>query len=70
VGTLDNPDLLPPNVHIFTSTKQPWVQLPAGSNVFPEYYEREQIWSASSLERRKTILPLIEAYQATLRGAA
>jgi hypothetical protein len=70
VGTLDNPDLLPPDVHIFAATKQPWVQLPEGSNVFHEYYEREQIWSASSLERRRTILPLIEAYQATRRGAA
>src|SRR5262249_19018848 len=27
VGTLDNPDLLPPDVHIFTSSKQPWVVL-------------------------------------------
>ena len=25
VGTLDNPDLLPPDIHIFTSSKQPWV---------------------------------------------
>jgi hypothetical protein len=70
VGTLDNPDLLPPDVHIFTSTKQPWMQLPKGSNVFPEYYEREHVWSAISLERRTAILPLIEAYQASLRGAA
>ena len=24
VGTLDEPDLLPPDIHIFTSSKQPW----------------------------------------------
>ena len=30
VGTLDNPDLLPPDIHIFTSSKQPWVVLPPG----------------------------------------
>lgn len=30
-----------------------------------ESSEREHVWSASSLERRKAILPLIEAYQAT-----
>lgn len=70
VGTLDNPDLLPPDVHIFTSSKQPWVQLPAGAQVFPEYYEREQVWSAASLQRREALLPLIDAYQATLRGEA
>jgi hypothetical protein len=69
VGTLDNPDLLPPDVHIFTASKQPWVQLPAGVPAFPEYYEREQVWSASSLDRREAILPLIAAYHAS-RGAA
>jgi hypothetical protein len=31
VGTMDNPDLCPPDIHIFTSSKQPWVTLPAGS---------------------------------------
>src|SRR5687768_18270952 len=30
VGTLDNPSLLPPDVHIYTSTKLPWLELPAG----------------------------------------
>ncbi len=30
VGTLDEPDRLPPDIHIFTSTKQPWVVLPSG----------------------------------------
>ena len=28
VGTLDEPDRLPPDIHIFTSSKQPWVVLP------------------------------------------
>ena len=27
VGTLDEPDHLPPDIHIFTSSKQPWVTL-------------------------------------------
>ncbi len=70
VGTLDNPDLLPPDVHIYAASKQPWVQLPAGGHVFREYYEREEVWSSSSLERRKALLPLIEAYQASRRSAA
>ena len=34
VGTLDEPDRLPPDVHIFTSTRQPWVRLPEGAPAF------------------------------------
>jgi hypothetical protein len=30
VGTLDNPDALPPDIHIFTASKQPWIVIPAG----------------------------------------
>ncbi len=70
IGTLDNPDLLPPDVHIFTASKQPWVVLPAGAPAFEEYYERELLWPQASLERRKALLPLIEAYQAAQRSDA
>ncbi len=68
VGTLDNPDLLPPDVHIFTASKQPWVVLPEGTPAFAAYYEREKVWPPESLARRQAILPLIEAYQASLRA--
>jgi hypothetical protein len=70
VGTLDDPDLLPPDVHIFTASKQPWLQLPAAAPAFAEYYDREKVWSAASLARRETLLPLIEAHQASLRRDA
>ena len=70
VGTLDNPDLLPPDVHIFTASKQPWVQLPAGSRAFTGYYDRDHVWSAGSLARRMAILPLIDAYRASRGGTA
>jgi len=53
VGTLDNPDALPPDIHIFTASKQPWVVLPPGTPAVPEYYEREKYWPKESLERRK-----------------
>ena len=56
VGTLDNPDLLPPDVHIFTRSKQPWVVLPAGMPAVEEYYDREKLWPAESLARRKALL--------------
>lgn len=55
VGTLDQPDLLPPDIHIFTASKQPWVVLPAGTPAVAEYYDRAQYWPKASLERRKAI---------------
>jgi hypothetical protein len=56
VGTLDSPDILPPDVHIFTASKQPWVVLPAGTPAFPEFYDRKQLWPAESLARREALL--------------
>lgn len=56
VGTLDEPDRLPPDIHIFTSSKQPWVVLPQGTPAVAEYYDREQYWPQESLERRRALL--------------
>ena len=56
VGTLDTPDALPPDIHIFTASKQPWVQLPADVPAVPEYYDRRQYWPAESLQRREDLL--------------
>lgn len=70
VGTLDRPDDCPPDVHIFTASRQPWVLLPPGVPAFAEYYEREAVWSAAALARREALLPQITAYQATLAPPA
>lgn len=51
VGTLDHADALPPDIHIFTSTKQPWVHLPEDLPIMLEYYNRKELWPTSSLER-------------------
>ncbi|MGZ5272173.1 MAG: GFA family protein [Ramlibacter sp.] len=67
VGTLDQPDLLPPDIHIFTASKQPWVVIPPGAATVPEYYDREQHWPPESLARRQALRPLIEAFQARQR---
>lgn len=67
VGTLDQPDRLPPDIHIFTQSKQPWVQLSGEVPVMAEYYDREQYWPADSLARRQALLPRIAAYQAGRR---
>ena len=53
VGTMDNPDLCPPDIHIFMSSKQPWVTLPPGARAVPEFYDLASTWSAESLERRR-----------------
>jgi hypothetical protein len=66
VGTLDAPDHLRPDIHIFTASKQPWVVLDPGTPAVPEYYEREQHWPAESLARRDVLLPKIEAHRASL----
>jgi hypothetical protein len=67
VGTLDQPDHLPPDIHIFTASKQPWVVIPPHMPAVPEYYEREQYWPAESLARRQAMLPQILAYQEELK---
>jgi hypothetical protein len=56
VGTLDDPDLCPPDVHIFVASKQPWVVLPPMARAFREYYDRNEVWPAESLERRAVLL--------------
>jgi hypothetical protein len=56
VGTLADPDRLPPDIHIFTASKQPWVVLPPGVPAVAEYYDREACWPATSLARRRDLL--------------
>ena len=56
VGTLDAPAQFPPDIHIFTSTKQPWLVLAPGTPSVPGYYDREKYWPAASLARRKALL--------------
>jgi hypothetical protein len=56
VGTLDEPDRLPPDIHIYTSSKQPWVVLPPGTPAVAEYYDAKAHWPAASLERRAALL--------------
>ena len=63
VGTLDEPDRLPPDIHIFTSSKQPWVVIPPGAAAVAEFYDRKQHWSAESLSRLEALLPQIRAYK-------
>ena len=57
VGTLDEAWRFPPDIHIFTSAKQPWVVIPEGMRAVPEYYKSAETWPQESLERRAALFP-------------
>jgi hypothetical protein len=56
VGTLDDPDRITPDIHIFTSTKQPWLVLPPNAPAVDEYYRTKETWPQESLDRRAALL--------------
>ena len=51
VGTLDDPNRCPPDIHIFASSKQGWVILPDDVPAVPAYYQRSKYWPPESTER-------------------
>lgn len=60
VGTLDEPCQLVPDVHIYTSTKVPWVTLPDGVEIFEEFYDVAKVWAKDTDERRFEVLERIK----------
>jgi hypothetical protein len=56
VGTLDSPDLLPPDVHIYTESKQPWINLSPDVLAVDKFYEYEKVWTRENQEIRKSLL--------------
>lgn len=56
VGTLDEPAGLEPDIHIYTRSKLPWVQLPEGVLAVEAYYDSSNVWPKDSLERRRAVL--------------
>lgn len=55
VGTQDDPTSVVPDVHIYTCSKLPWVQLPTGVPSFETYHAAKQLWPAASLKRRSAL---------------
>ncbi len=51
VGTLDEQDRMPPDVHIYTSTRRPWVLLGDGVPVHEEFYDPGATWSGEAMKR-------------------
>jgi hypothetical protein len=52
-GTLDDPSWVEPDVHIYTRSKVPWVELPDSVPAFDVFYDTKQLWPAASLERAR-----------------
>jgi hypothetical protein len=50
-GTLDHPEAVQPDVHIFTRSKLPWLELPEGVPAFEAFYKLAELWPADSRER-------------------
>ena len=61
VGTLDQPDRLPPDIHIYTASKQPWVVIPPEMRAVAEYYDRDEVWSEASRARGDVLRATIRA---------
>jgi hypothetical protein len=51
-----SPIFLPPDIHIFTASKQPWIILPSDVPSVAEYYDRNEYWPAGAIERRRIAL--------------
>ena len=60
VGTLDDPSRIPPDVHIYTSSKQPWVTLSPDALVVEEYYVTEDVWPKENLELRAVLMDAVQ----------
>jgi hypothetical protein len=52
-GTLKEPDAFPPDIHIFTRSKRPWVVVPDGVPAMEAYYKPKEMWPAESQARWK-----------------
>ena len=55
VGVMDDPDAFPPDVQIFTESKQPWVVLSDTIPSFQVSYEWEDVMSPESIARIKAV---------------
>ena len=60
VGTLDDPDVCPPSIHIYTASKQQWVQLPKNGEtdtpIREMYYDTQKTWPEKSLKRLNDLM--------------
>jgi hypothetical protein len=51
VGTLDNSAAVTPDIHIYTRSKLPWVNIPKGALTSEAFYDVKATWPTESLAR-------------------
>lgn len=51
VGVLEERAEVVPDVHIYTTTKLPWVVIPEGAAVYEAFYSPKEVWSAEDRAR-------------------
>lgn len=56
VGSLDEPDRMPPDAHIWVKSKQPWLSIAPDQPSFETFYDKKQTWPEKSLDRLKAAL--------------
>ena len=61
VGTLDEPGEVPPDIQIYTASKQPWAELSHAMPAVKGYYKMSEYWPEDSIDRLKAAK---EAYAA------
>lgn len=60
VGTLTSAGEVVPDIHIFASSKLPWVVIPEGATVVSEFYRASEHWPKESLDRRAALFAEVE----------
>jgi len=60
ISTLDDNSAMPPDVHIYTESKVPWVNIEGTAKILSGYYRARDIWSKESLARKKALQQLVK----------
>lgn len=55
VGALEEGHGIEPDIHIYTRSKVPWVEIPRSITSVPEFYRRSEHWSEESILRYKSM---------------
>ena len=55
-NTLSNPELFPPQAHIFVKSKDPWINIVNKDICYDEMYDPKIAWPKESLDRYKEYL--------------
>ncbi len=62
VGTLDDKTALAPDVHIFTASKVPWLELTDGKPVFDQFYpDPREVWTREAGQRWNVLMAMRKA---------